>query len=345
MLLGVSGLAWVLLVYPNEPHVGQGRVIALEVAPGTPARVLARTLEARGVIDHAWLFSMYMRLLHADESLRAGTVQLTDRLTPSQLLRRLSTGFGEVDTRVLIPEGFNRFDIAVRLETFGICSAQGFLDATTDRGLLDRLDIPGPSAESYLFPGTYDFRSGSAPSLVVARMVDNERARTAPLWASEGMRRLHDELGWGPYQVLTLASIVEREAAVPEERPIIAGVFLNRLRSTTFQPRARLQADPTAAYGCLVDPKAAPSCAGYDGVITPAMLADPANPYNTYRHSGLPPGPIANPGLPAIEAVLEPAHHDYLYFVARGDGRHTFSETLVQHNRAIERGREAKTPP
>ena len=136
--------------------------------------------------------------------------------------------------------------------------------------------------------------------------------------------------------MITLASIVEAEAAVAAELPVIAGVFLNRLRDPEFRPK-RLQADPTVSYGCRLQPSL-PSCAGFDGRrITRAMLAGADNPYNTYRHEGLPPGPVGNPGLAAVEAVLAPAEHDYLYFVARGGGRHAFSATLEEHNRAVER--------
>jgi UPF0755 protein len=157
------------------------------------------------------------------------------------------------------------------------------------------------------------------------------------------MARLRREHRFTAHDVLILASIVEKEARVPEERPVIAGVFLNRLRSETFLPRRRLQADPTAAYGCLADPTCAPSCAGWNGrSITRRMLQDPANPYNTYRREGLPPGPIANPGLPSIRAVLEPERHDYLYFVVKGGGRHHFSETIEEHDRAVARYRRSR---
>ena len=128
---------------------------------------------------------------------------------------------------------------------------------------------------------------------------------------------------------------MEKEARVPSEQPLIAGVFLNRLRDPAFKPK-RLQADPTVAYGCVVQPNL-PSCAQFDGRrVTRTMTGDPNNPYNTYRHAGLPPGPIANPGLGALRAVLAPAVHDYLYFVASGAGAHAFSRTLADHNEASE---------
>src|SRR5690606_9787343 len=140
------------------------------------------------------------------------------------------------------------------------------------------------------------------------------------------------EIGMGAHEVVVLASVVEKEAAVADERPIIAGVFLNRLRSETFRPRRRLQADPTVSYGCLAEPEGARSCARFDGRITGAMRDAPRISYCSYRNEGLPPGPIANPGLAAITAVLDPTRHNYLYFVARGGRRHHFSATLDAHN-------------
>jgi UPF0755 protein len=138
----------------------------------------------------------------------------------------------------------------------------------------------------------------------------------------------------GVREVVTLASMVEKEAAVDDERPIIASVFLNRLRDPAFHPK-RLECDPTASYGCLVAPEKAASCAGFTGKATAAIEHDPDNLYSTYTHEGLPPGPIANPGARALEAVMAPAITHYFYFVAKGDGHSTFSETYEAHAGAV----------
>ena len=221
-----------------------------------------------------------------------------------------------------------------------MCDAADFLAASEDRDLLDGLGIEGPSAEGYLFPDTYLFSEDLAGDEVIRRFVENYHRRVDPLLEEneEGLDELARTLGWGPHQALILASIVEKEAAVAQERPTIARVFLNRLRDPEFQPK-RLQADPTVAYGCLTAPDVAPSCAGLPRQITRPMLQDRANLYNTYRHEGLPPGPICNPGLDSIRAVLASEVNDYLYFVARGDGRHAFSATLDAHNAAVARYR------
>jgi UPF0755 protein len=170
---------------------------------------------------------------------------------------------------------------------------------------------------------------------VVRRLVRTFRERmTGRLRAYESA---HDgeALALTLHQIVTLASIVEREARMPDERPTIAGVFMNRLTSPNFRPR-RLQADPTVAYGCLVARDQVPSCRDFDGKrVTPAMVRDPANPYSTYRIEGLPPGPICNPGLSALDAALAPAQHDYFYFVTHGGGRHQFTSTLEEHNQRV----------
>ena len=147
-----------------------------------------------------------------------------------------------------------------------------------------------------------------------------------------GLKDLSDSVAWGRREIVILASIVEKEAAVDDERPIVASVFLNRLRDPAFSPK-RLQSDPTAGYGCLVVMTSA--CTSYIGKITHEINADPENPYSTYTHDGLPPGPISNPGAKSLEAVMSPALTHYFYFVAKGGGRHTFSETLGGHNAAV----------
>ncbi len=196
-----------------------------------------------------------------------------------------------------------------------------------------------PSAEGYIFPDTYEFDERTPAPAVVSRLFEEWHQRVVPLMeahASE-LARLNTELGYGTHEVLVLASVIEKEAAAAVERPTIAGVFLNRLRSDTFRPLHRLQADPTVSYGCIARPLASQSCASFDGRITRAMLDDSSNTYNSYRHGGLPPGPICNPGLRAIEAVLMAERHEYLYFVARGQGRHAFSADLDTHHANVER--------
>lgn len=340
--LASVSLVWLLLVYPNEPSRGSGEPVRVALPADASLDTVVDTLARARVVDDPFIFSVYLRVLGASGRFREGTVMLSRGLTPAMLARRVATGIGTVEVRVTIPEGFDSVAVADRLAELSLGDREAFLTAMRDPSLLAALEIPGPSVEGYLFPDTYDLRDDVPPREIIGRMVQNHRQKTAPTFARHraALDRLRAELAMSPYDVLTLASIVEKEAAVPEERPIIAGVFLNRLRSLTFRPRARLQADPTVSYGCRAEPSRAPSCTGFDGRITRAMLGDAANRYNTYQHSGLPPSPIANPGLAAIEAVLAPAVHDYLFFVARGNRRHTFSATLEAHESGVNALRE-----
>jgi len=336
----LAGLGWLTAVYPKGAAPGRGRELTVQVRPSMDLGDLSRRLADQGAIEDAFVFAMYARLLGADERLRDGEVLLTDDMTPRDVLQRIAVGFGGATVRVVIPEGFHRFAIGARLERWGLCDADEFVEATEDQGLLDELGIVGPSAEGYLFPDTYRLSPDWGCEGIVRRLVRNHRRRVRPAIeeGADGLAELRDTLGWSAHEVLILASIVEKEAAVSEERPVIARVFINRLRDPDFTPK-RLQADPAVSYGCLAEPDRAESCEGFDGTITRSMLQDRDNRFNTYRHEGLPPGPICNPGLASIRAVLQSEPNDYLYFVARGRGRHTFSATLEEHNAAVARWR------
>ncbi len=328
-------LAWLVLVYPGGEGPGRGEEVSIELRADTSLDALSSELEAEHVVADGWLFAIYARLLGASGHLREGEVLLRDDMSPRTVLLRIALGLGDAHLEVTIPEGLDRFQVAHRLDRWGITTEDAFLRATEDEALLSELAIEAPSAEGYLFPDTYLWSERSDPNEIVRRMVENFRSRTRAVLSDDALLGTVADLGYGPHQVLILASIVEEEAAIADERPVIAGVFLNRLRSETFRPRHRLQADPTVSYGCRALPLT-PSCVGFSGRITRAMLDDAANPYNTYRHGELPPGPISNPGVASIRAVLEAEQHDYLYFVARGGRRHTFSADLDAHNEAVD---------
>jgi UPF0755 protein len=339
VVVAIAATAWLLVVYPSGRGPGRGRDVGIEIAERASLGRVASQLERERVIGDATIFALYARMLGAQDRLREGTVMLDDAMSPREVLTRIATGYGPTRVSVTVPEGFTRFDIARRLERWGVCEAQAFIAASADPAVLARLNIEGPSAEGYLFPDTYRLPTNATPERVMQIMVGQWNREVLPEVEehSAGMAALRRDLGWGLHEVTTLASIVEKEAAVADEQPLIAGVFLNRLRRPDFTPR-RLQADPTVSYGCEALGERVPSCQGFDGRrITRPMLGDPNNPYNTYRIEGLPPGPIANPGVGAIRSVLAPAQHAFLYFVAKGGGRHEFSETLEAHEAAIER--------
>ncbi len=336
--VGVAGLAWLVVVYPDTHGRGAGKTAAIEIAEHATLSDAAFALQRARLIGEASVFALYARVLGASTRLRHGRILVTDSMSPHELLQRIAKGYGSAVLRITIPEGWNRLDIAERLAEWGVCEPAAFLAATEERALLDVLDLQGSSAEGFLFPDTYRLLDTMTPAQLVERLVSNGQRRMQRLLESEGaaLTRLQSEFDFGVREVVTLASIVEKEAHLASEQPVIAGVFLNRLSDPSFRPK-RLQADPTVAYGCLVA-TTLPSCLGFDGKrVTRTMTSDPSNTYNTYRIEGLPPGPIANPGISALRAVLDPARHGYFYFVARGDGHHEFTETLPAHNLAVQR--------
>ena len=330
--LGV--LFWLLVVYPANPVSDGDEVVQIELPQDGDVTTVAKQLADADLIAHPRLWEAYMRLTGAAKRLRSGPIQFRTGMTPEEVARYAAYGLGAIDIWVTIPEGFTRFEIAARLEQQGVTGAREFISATQSRSVLSELGIEATTAEGFLFPDTYQFIDAMKAERVVQKMASNFRRRWDGLSGADALQK---EFGWSVADIVTLASIVEKEAAVASERAMIAGVFLNRLRSKTFLPRHRLQADPTVSYGCIVEPRAAKSCKGFSGAISRAMLEDVDNRYNTYRHPGLPPGPIANPGLAALNAVLHPKRHRFLYFVARGGGRHAFSQTLRQHNINVRR--------
>jgi UPF0755 protein len=339
LVLGVFLLTTAIVafgIYPTSPGPGPGNAVEIDVVDTNAGR-LADQLASAHVLTSARYFAWYVRLTGGTGAIVTGRHYVTDDLSPRELLRRLERR-STAHARIVIPEGWTRFDIARRLDALHVCTLRAFLQATEDPNLLASLKVPfdpsAPSAEGFLFPATYEVALDADPASVVQKLVHQFDKRYAALEArhERGIQDLEDSLGWKKRQIVILASMIEKEAAVDDERPIIASVFLNRLRDPSFHPK-RLQCDPTAGYGCLVG--TAPSCTDYVGKVTHAINEDPANAYSTYVHDGLPPGPIASPGAKSLEAVMSPSLTHYFYFVAKGGGRHTFSETLGAHNAAV----------
>jgi UPF0755 protein len=247
--------------------------------------------------------------------------------------------------RVTLPEGWNHVQIGRRLEELEVTTLGDFRSAAYDPKLLAELALPGPSVEGYLFPATYELFVDSDARAVVRTLVTEAKKRFGRLEAENpsAFERLGRDQGFRLHEIVTLASVVERETGDAAELPLVAGVFMNRLSDPTFRPQKTLQSDPTALYGCLVEPTRAISCAVSSDVVTPGMLRDSANRYNTYRHPGLPPGPIGNPGERALKAVLAPEKTEYLYFVAKGQGKHQFSKTFDEHREAVGKRRAPET--
>jgi len=338
-LAAFAASSWLFILYPAERGPGEGRTVEIVVPDAPTALELADLLASAGLVTSPRLFVLWVRATGGANGVVAGRHLLTDDASPRELMSRLERGPRRGHARVTFPEGWNRFDMARRLQDRHVVSLRDFLDATTDPPLLLELGIIGDSAEGYLFPATYDLPyDGDARDIV--RTMKREFDRRWDILSRSHSSTLNDVMTsarLGVRDVVTLASLVEKETGADEDRPMVASVFLNRLRDPKFVPR-RLECDPTAAYGCLVSPEKAASCANFAGKPTAAIEHDPDNPYSTYTHEGLPPGPIANPGSKALEAVMSPASSHFFYFVARSDGRSTFSETFGEHFNAVHDG-------
>ncbi len=269
------------------------------------------------IIRHPRLFVFWGKIRGLQYKIKHGTYRFEGRLSDHEVLQKLVSGDVEL-VKVTIPEGFNLWQIAERLDALEITDKNQFLKASRDRDLLNKLHIDAPSVEGYLFPDTYFFPKHTEAKVVITRMVENMRSHL-----SSDMLNRAKELGLTEKGLLTLASLIEKEAKVDDERPLISAVFHNRLRRGM-----PLESDPTAVYGIEPVPKR---------VYKKDLLRN--TPYNTYRIKGLPPGPIASPGLKSIMAALYPADVPFLYFVATKDGRHHFSRTEKEHQRAVRKYR------
>jgi len=294
--------------------VGQGtngRRVEVTVGPGWSMRALADTLLAKQVIGSKPLFLFYTWYYNYGRRIKPGHYRFQVGAGERRALKLLS-GEEPALVTITIPEGYTMNQIAAALEERGACRNDSFLNACLDTSLLRESGVSAATAEGYLFPETYEFLTGSQPSDVVRRMIRQFFSVFSELSASSPVPR---PASLALSQVVILASIVEREAKVPEEFPRIAGVFMNRLRR-----HLPLQSCATVEY---LLPERKGRLSEEDTKLD--------SPYNTYLHLGLPPGPICNPGRRALTAALNPERHDYLFFVARGDGTHIFSRTAAEH--------------
>jgi UPF0755 protein len=305
LLLGIGFVGNALL----NP-IGPAQQKFVQLKPGSSTRAIARTLQREGIIRNAYAFVL-LDLLEGHRSLKAGEYAFDHPANALEIFDRLVRG--DVYVRVVaVPEGYNMFDIAQALENAHICRASDFLAAArSETSLIHDLAPQAPSLEGYLFPDTYRLGRTQTPHDIVAEMVKRFRREAAAIGLASDVHR-----------VVTMASIIEKETAVKEERPIVAGVFENRLKL-----RMGLATDPSVIYAALLGGR-------YNGVIHQSDLVFDS-PYNTYKHSGLPPGPIANPGRDSLLAAMHPQKNEFLYFVANNRGGHNFARTLDEHNRNV----------
>jgi UPF0755 protein len=302
----------------------------VELPPNLDVSEVLQRLEQASLIDGADLARTYQLLLHPWFEYSPGTHWLQPGHSAADLLKLLGRAGGRPSVRVVLPEGWDSFQMAERLAASGVCAPEAFLARALGGDGTTRISLEG-----HLYPASYDLWLDSTAGEVIERLNKEASQRFQKVFdaSTPQLTRLQQELGLGAADVVTLASIVQKEAANTTELPLVASVFLNRLRDPNFRPPRMLQSDPTAAYGCKLD-RTITSCAAYSGRVTPNMLRDPNNPFNTYKHAGLPPTPIGNPSTAAIEAVLNAPRSRYYFFVSPDGGPHQFSETLEAHQAA-----------
>lgn len=311
-ILAVGGwLAWALYT----PVTPGGQTFVL-LHSGYSTRRIAAELKFSGVIRSTTAFLLWQRL-HRKGSLKAGEYLFDHPANSLEVHDRLVRGDVFIHT-VVIPEGFNMFEVAQAIQDAGLGSSQDFLKvATTDLSLIADIAPDAKSLEGYLFPNTYGFTRTQTMEEMAAAMVKQFRQVAHELGLNSDIER-----------TVTMASIIEKETAVPEERPLVASVYYNRL-----QDKIALQADPSVIYAELLQ-------GSYGGALHHADMQFKSD-YNTYTHPGLPPGPIGNPGKTSLEAAMHPATTQYLYFVSNGNSHHRFASTLEEHNKNVAAYRKA----
>lgn len=314
-MLAIAGgyFFWRALTSPYKGFPEPAKLV--EVRKGLRTSTILRHLQTSGVIRDEYVPLIYMKLVRRGDSLKAGVYEFNKPLSAAEVIEKIVRG-DVILASVTVREGLDRFAVARLFIEAGLGKPADWEKATNDPELIRDLAPTATSLEGYLFPDTYKFSPGTPVKAIVTAMVANFRKHFAGELA-------YITTGLDVHQTVTLASIVETEARLPEERPIVASVYLNRL-----QKHMLLGADPTVIYALKLAKR-------WDGNIRKEDL-QLDSPYNTYRRPGLPPGPIANPGLPSLRAAAAPAKTAFLYFVAKHDGSHAFSTNVAEHNRNVE---------
>lgn len=316
-LAAVAGSSyWDRMHAPFSGYSGEEQFV--DIPPGASTREIGRRLVAAGVVEDEDVFRASLWWSGRARELKAGEYRFDRAMSPIEVVDLVSRG-SVYSRRVTFPEGLTIAEMSRIYEQRELGTAASFVAAARDVSLIADLDPDARDLEGYLFPETYALPRATPASRLIAMMVDRFKVSFPP-----ELRERATAQGLSVREVVTLASLVEKETGKAEERPVVAAVYRNRLRI-----RMGLQADPTVVY-------ALQKAGRYDGNIRRDDLAFDS-PYNTYRYSGLPPGPIASPGKAALEASVAPADVDYLYFVSRNDGSHVFSTTLAEHNRNVRR--------
>jgi UPF0755 protein len=319
-LLAIAAGVWV--VGTLERPAGSAAVVVV-FEPGTPTKAIFRRLAAEGVVGNARLAEIWYRVSSGATPLQAGEYRFARPMPLHEVIQRMGHG-DVVQHAVVVPEGLTSDETFRLFLDQGLGSAAGFRAAFDDPGLAPGLANGAPNLEGFLFPETYRVTRSTSARRIVEQMIAQFRLRFTP-----DLKARAAALGLTPREVVTLASIVEKETGSKREAAVVAGVYLNRLRKGM-----RLQADPTVSYALKLDGK-------WTGLLHRSDYGY-ESPFNTYLADGLPPGPICNPGLSALTAAVNPAKTDYLYFVADPSGGHTFSRTFEEHLQAIAASRRLR---
>lgn len=311
-----AGGGWFFYRALRSPFKGYPEPVKdVEVHRGQRTSTILRHLQAAGILRDEYIPLVYMKLVRHGESLKAGIYEFSKPMSPVDVLEKIIRG-DVIAKSVTVREGVDRFMVGQIFAAEGFGTPAQWNKLTGDPELVRDIAPEAQSLEGYLFPDTYKLNPGTPPDVIVRQMVANFRRHFAGEMA-------YITTGLNLHQTVTLASIVETEAKLPQERPLVASVYLNR-----FRRKMLLGADPTVIYALKLAHQ-------WDGNIHKAGLQIDS-PYNTYRYHGFPPGPIANPGMASLRAAAAPAQTDYLYFVAKHDGSHAFSTNIADHNRNVQ---------
>jgi len=303
-----------LFIYAEKPAlINDHTEKVVVIKSGQAFKSFSKKLHNDGIIKDLYKFNLFARIKGYDKKVKAGEYILSPSMTPYKILQILAVGKVYLH-KITIPEGYNIRQIASITAGAGLCTKTDFIDAATNSSFVHNEGIDAETFEGYLFPDTYYFSKDVTSEKIISVMVKRFRSVFTLTYKEQAKK-----LGFSTHQAVTLASIIEKETGDPEERPVISSVFHNRLKK-----KMRLESDPTVIYWTK----------DFDGNIKKRHL-ETLTPYNTYKIKGLPPGPIANPGIKAIEAALFPADTGFLYFVSKKDNTHKFSTNIRDHNKAV----------
>lgn len=313
LLVTLSGMIFDFILFINSPASSKAKLRQVNIPSGLDVDNITRLLFDNGIISSRNKFKLYVRLRGAGARLKAGEYQFTTFMSPRDVLEKLLKG-ERILKKITVPEGFTMRQVAGLMAEHHLGSYEEILALMKNRDFIKELGIDAPTLEGYLFPDTYLYSSTQGPRDIIKEMVRQFNEHFEKIWENRA-----PDNPLSRYEILILASMVEKEAMVDEERPLIAGVFMNRLKKGML-----LQCDPTVIYGLEK----------FNGKLTRKDLAS-RTPYNTYLVKGLPPGPICNPGLSSLKAAANPAPVKYLFFVSTNNGHHYFSENIRDHINAV----------